>query len=153
MNNNAEIINALEALKSPEKEKMLLWYSDISKNGFFDTLGNEDLLQAAFSQYVKIKYPTVLYHHSPNEGKRGAFASWKIKLFIIRSMPDCMIYKPKFKENGIQHCGLAIELKYANNRVTELQKEVLEELKTAGWQTWVCSTLGNAISMLHNYMK
>lgn len=147
------MIETLESLPSPEREHMLQWYAHITGNGFFKNLGKEDLLQAAFSEYVRYKYPKVLYHHSPNEGRRGKFAQWLLKLFTVRSMPDCMFYAPKFKENGIKHCGLCIELKIKPNKLSANQQTVLQELEQAGWYQAVCYDLSSAITILNNYMK
>lgn len=133
---------------------MVLWYAVITKNGFFDSLGKEDILQASVAEYIRQKYPDVLFHHSPNEGKRGMFAQWKIKLFGVRSMPDVMIYKPRFKEDGkIRYCGCAIELKVKPNVLTSNQETVLQELEQVGWQQHVCYDFSGAVGVIDNYLN
>lgn len=159
MTKSRSILDTMESLPNGDREHMLLWYSTISRNSFFAPKGKhkgltgENLVQAAFSEYVGYKYPKVLYHHSPNEGDRKGFAKWLIELFTIRSIPDCMFYTPKFKENGIGSCGLAIELKYGSNKCSPKQEEVLEELAENGWSTYVCYDLSSAMTVLNNYMK
>lgn len=133
---------------------MVLWYSALLTNGFAKSLGKEDILQACVAEYVNQKYPDVLFHHSPNEGKRGKFAQWKIKLFVVRSMPDVMIYKPRFKADGkIRYCGCAIELKIKPNKLSDKQAEVLLELEQAGWQQNVCYDFSSAVRIIDNYLN
>ena len=77
------MIETLETLKEPFRSHLLGYYAKISRNpffkkfnkkGFIKKFGKENLLQSMVSEYIRYSYPDILFHHSPNEGKRGHFA-------------------------------------------------------------------------------
>lgn len=121
----------IEKITDPQfKQYLYLIYAKISRNPLFRFIKGEDHLQIWVSQYVAWKYPDVLCHHSPNEGKRGIFARWIVKLFIVQSMPDVMIYHHNKDHESV---GLAIELKWGRNKATVRQLECMKRLLKAGW--------------------
>ncbi len=141
----------IEAITDPEfKQHLYLIYAKISRNPLFKYIKGEDHLQIFVSQYVAFKYPDVLCHHSPNEGKRGIFARWIVQLFIVHSVPDVMIYH---YDNKCQYHGLAIELKVGNNKCTPKQMKCLEQLADAGWTVTVSKTFKHAKGCIDNHLK
>ena len=138
------------------QQHLYLIYAKISRNPLFKYITPEGHLQIFVSQYVKFKYPDVLCHHSPNEGKRGTFARWMLDLFIVKSVPDLMIYKPAFVDikDGTQHCyGLAIELKIKGGKLSDRQRECLEQLRSEGWMTYTLFTFDCAKKVIDTYLR
>ena len=147
----------IEAITDPQfKQHLYLIYAKISRNPLFKYIKDEGHLQIFVSQYVKFKYPDVLCHHSPNEGKRGNFARWMIDLFVVHSVPDVMIYKSSFilKDGNMEsHCGLAIELKVGANKPTARQEECMAKLYDAGWFVGVYNNFKEARILIDVYLK
>lgn len=88
--------------------------------------GEEDHLHIQVCNYLKFQYPNVLFHHSPNEGKRGYVQQAKIKAMGVKAgFPDLIIM--------FGGRNLALELKTEKGRPTTWQKKWMEELKDNGW--------------------
>ena len=139
------------------QQHLYLLYAKISLNPLFKYITPEGHLQIFVSQYVKFKYPNVLCHHSPNEGKRGIFARWMLDLFIVRSVPDVMIYhagsvKPK-GQTRYNFCGLAIELKIKGGKLTPRQSECLGQLSAADWYVHTLFTFDCAKKVIDEYLS
>ncbi len=147
----------IEAITDEDyKRHLYLIYAKICRNPLFKYLGPENHLQIFVSQYVKFAYPNVLCHHSPNEGKRGNFARWLIDLFIVRSIPDIMIYKQVDGSVGNCvgcYCGLAIELKVKGGKLTGRQQECLDQLEVAGWYVKTLFTFDCAKKLIDGYLQ
>lgn len=138
----------------PYQQYLYLLYAKISLNPLFKYITPEGHLQIFVSQYVKFKYPNVLCHHSPNEGKRGTFARWMLDLFIVKSVPDLMIYKPVYVEGWKnQCCGLAIELKIKGGKLTGRQQACLDQLEVAGWYAKTLFTFDCAKKVIDSYLR
>ena len=136
------------------QQHLYLLYAGISRNPLFKYITPEGHLQIFVSQYVKFKYPNVLCHHSPNEGKRGNFARWMLDLFIVRSVPDTMIYKSGWVgDKSLLYFGLAIELKVKGGKLTPRQAECLEQLSSAGWLTKTLFTFDCAKKVIDEYLR
>ena len=135
------------------QQHLYLLYASISRNPLFKYITPEGHLQIFVSQYVKFKYPNVLCHHSPNEGKRGNFARWMLDLFIVKSVPDTMIYKPSTDRYGILHYRLAIELKIKGGKLTPRQTECLDQLTLADWSTHTLFTFDCAKKVIDEYLR
>ena len=144
----------IEAITDPEfKQHLYLIYAKISRNPLFKYIKDEGHLQIFVSQYVKFKYPNVLCHHSPNEGKRGTFARWMIDLFVVHSVPDVMIYKSNMYVGGVRYEGLAIELKVGNNKATPRQEQCMKQLEDAGWFVGVYNNFKEASILIDVHLK
>ena len=134
------------------QQHLYLIYARISRNPLFKYITPEGHLQIFVSQYVKFKYPDVLCHHSPNEGKRGNFARWMLDLFIVRSVPDTMIYRTGYIGKAFYY-GLGIELKVKGGKVTDRQQECMNRLRGAGWHTETLFTFDCAKKVIDNYLR
>lgn len=118
-------------------------------NNFDKYFGNEDKLQHAVMQYVKAQYPKALIAHVPNEGRRTPFERYKVKyLGISKGIPDVLIFNPNKHYNG-----LAVELKFGNNKMTKHQKEWLNRLNLLNWKTDCCYTFHETKDLIDNYFK
>jgi hypothetical protein len=79
---------------------------------------HEENLQRTVCHYLNLQYPRVIYrsdyasglHLTPNQARIHA------SMQSGRAFPDLFIYEPKFI-NGVQYCGLAIELKREGTRI------------------------------------
>lgn len=90
---------------------------------------SEDNFQEIAVKWIKLQYPKVLVHHSPNGGKRNAKEAAKFKRMGTRAgCPDLMIYK-----QSPPYVGLAIELKVGANGTTPGQDSFMAELDENGW--------------------
>ena len=155
MSNNKFIWgDEIEAITDPQfKQHLYLIYAKISRNPLFKYIKDEGHLQIFVSQYVKFKYPNVLCHHSPNEGKRGTFARWMIGLFVVHAVPDIMIYA--IQQTGhdvIDSYGLAIELKVGRNKPTDRQVACMLQLDRAGWKTRTHVNFADAKNTIDAYL-
>ena len=131
-------LNLLETVK--EKIKL---------NPFDKYLTKEDKLQNSIMNYIKLKYPSILAAHIPNEGKRTPFERYKLKyLGVVAGMPDIMIFHKNSK-----YCGLAIELKVGYNKPTENQLSCLKRLKRANWRAEWSNDLDAVMILIDNYMN
>jgi hypothetical protein len=107
-------------------------------------MGREDKLLALLVKHLDFEYPSLLYCHVPNEGKRNPL---KAKLLGIRAgAPDVLIFEP----NG-KYVGLAIELKVGKNVLSPAQLGFLEQMRTKRWKTVVCYTIEEAVKELNDY--
>jgi hypothetical protein len=118
-------------------------------NPFYKYIGKEDHLHIQVTQYLNTQYPKVLWHHSPNEGKRSAFERFKTSVLGVKSgCPDILIFNPIHP-----FVGLAIELKIKPNKVSSNQKEFLANLLSCGWMTVVCYTFEETKHIIDEYFK
>lgn len=102
-------------------------------NPFEKYLGPEDHLHIQVCNYIKIQYPWIVIHHSPNEGKRSHFERYKFKrLHASSGFPDLILFCRKTKQ------VLVLELKAGNNKPTDNQLFYLELFNDIGIPaTWV----------------
>lgn len=118
-------------------------------NPFLKYLGAEDHLHIQVTQYLNTQYPKVLWHHSPNEGKRSAFERFKTSVLGVKSgCPDILIFTPIRP-----FVGLAIELKIKPNKVSPNQKEFLNQLLSCGWMTFVGFNFEETKHVIDEYLK
>ena len=104
--------------------------------------------QIAVADYLRAR--RVFFHHSPNEGKNEVQYIVKQKRLGMRvGFPDIIIFEPR----GNYH-GLAIELKREKGgRVSEAQKECLDELNARGYLAVVCRGFTEAKDVIDRYLK
>lgn len=111
----------------------------------------EDQLQKSCIKWFDLKYKKykLLMHSSPNGGKRNAAEAAKFKEMGTRAgFPDLIFLKPSKSFNF-----LAIELKTANGRQSEHQKEYQREFERIGAKYVVVRSLDEFISIIDEYMK
>jgi hypothetical protein len=110
---------------------------------------SEDNFQIACVAWLKLQYPKLLVHHSPNGGKRNGREAAKFKRMGTRSgCPDVMIYK-----QSPPYVGLAIELKRGKNGTTENQEKFMAELTENGWLCITVWTMDEFMRLVKGYMS
>ena len=129
---------------------------------FMDKLGPEEQAQAAVVNYLRLQYPQVLFHHSPQETHtKSKFQRWKNKVLGTRpGCPDLLIFyshiksiKDKYSELELRvFMGLAIEMKHGRNKLTAEQSMFMEQLNDDGWFCEVCYSSAEAIEVIDNYL-
>lgn len=97
-----------------------------------------------------LRYKGVVFNHSPNEGKREVQYIAQLKAMGMRSgFPDFFIYEAR----GGYH-GLAIELKRVKGgRVSDAQKQCLQELNDRGYKAEVARGFDEARQIIDDYLK
>lgn len=86
----------------------------------------------------------VLWTHVPNEGKRSGRAGATLQhKGMKRGIPDILIF-----EAMDRYIGIAIELKYGSNKLTQEQEVWLQRLSDRHWLTGVCKSMNEVIDML-----
>lgn len=114
---------------------------------------SEDTEQLLVIKYLKTT--DLLYHHSPNGGKRHIKTAKRLKaLGCSAGFPDLLIFsKPKnlqYKDKA----GLAIELKKVGTaRPTVHQKRWLNDLARNGWISAVCHGHDAAIELINEVYR
>lgn len=97
----------------------------------------------------------ILFLHSPNEitnlkqdNKSFAFRNFRYQQGVSKGVPDILI----FNNNKYFH-GLAIELKYKNNKPTEAQYLWLKDLEDQNWfGTWL-NNFENFVFLVETYLN
>jgi hypothetical protein len=118
-------------------------------SGYKKFLGPEDKLQIAVNAYLTAAYPTALFCHVPNEGKRSPFERYKFKeLGGKAGVPDLLVFTPSKQYNG-----LAIELKAGKNKATKAQQEWLDNLTNNGWASYCLRDFDTIKQTIDKYFK
>lgn len=118
-------------------------------NPYYKYLGAEDKIQASIVQYLEYKHPDILFFHPTNEGKRTTFERFKAKLLGIKSgVSDIIIL-----DSSSGYNGMAMEVKSEKGKLTENQKNFLEQCEKRNYYTCVVYSLEEAISHLDFYFK
>ena len=87
--------------------------------------------------------------HIPNGGSRNKIEAHNLKLQGVKAgVPDLFYPLPNKKYHG-----LFIEMKYGNNKPTELQKEWIEYLNSVGYLAVVCYSADEAFDVLNKYFE
>lgn len=116
-------------------------------NPFLKFMKEEDRLHNAICLYICTQHPKALFTHPANEGRRTPFDRFKIKYLHMKAgVPDLLIFAPTEK-----HCGLALEVKSSDGRLTENQKEWRQKLTDNGWLYCMVRTLDSGISVIDDY--
>lgn len=104
----------------------------------------EDQEQAVLVDWLR--WNRILFHHSPNGGKRNIVTAARLKrLGTSAGFPDIMI----FDQSYCSAPGVAIELKRRRHGKTSSSQEYwLKELERRGWIVKVCKGADEAISFL-----
>jgi len=81
----------------------------------------------------------LLWCHVPNGGKRSKGEAGKLKAHGQKAgVPDCLIFNAPTNPDYYNACGLAIELKRKDGKLTRYQKHWLSALQRNGWIAAVC---------------
>jgi hypothetical protein len=106
--------------------------------------------QVKLANYLDMK--GYLWCHVPNGGNRDAKTGRKMKMQGVKpGVPDVLIFDDPTSEYTMNFSGIAIELKKANGKpsdVRESQKEWLKALEWRNWQTKIAFGADDAIEWL-----
>lgn len=103
--------------------------------------------QVTVIQYCQLNH--ILCNHTPNEGKRSIQEGRKLKeMGLSPGFPDISILEPKGKYHGFY-----IEMKRKGNKLSEVQKTWLNELRARGYATALCYSADDAIKLIEKYMR
>lgn len=108
----------------------------------------EQQMQNKVANYLRLRYPSLLWTISPAGLVRGASMAVLMKRMGYRNgTPDIIIFEPK----GIWH-GLFIELKAIKGTISDEQREFLATASGLKYATAVCWSYEEAIQTVDNYM-
>ena len=106
------------------------------------------LFQWAKAQSAKHPQLTMMFA-IPNGGQRNIVTATKLKAEGVKSgVPDIMLAFPSKHAHG-----LFIELKSANGKVSENQREWLGALSSSGYQCNVCYSFDEAKKVIEEYLQ
>lgn len=106
-------------------------------NPYMKFLTAEDHLQHQVIIWCKLN--KIVYHHSPNEGRRTAFEQFKFK-YVGSDEGFIDLIFPKLI--------LVIELKIKPNKPTPAQNDWLQFFESIGWTAKVCYNFEDAIEQI-----
>ncbi len=115
-------------------------------------------LQKQCVRYLALQYPHVLFHHSPNEGKRTpAYWNWLKALGTKPGFPDLIIFESRKVKNSaypqIEYKGLIIELKIGRAIPTENQAFLLKQFKDRGYYCWILNNYDAFKKVVDDYLR
>ena len=118
-------------------------------NPYEKYLGGEDKLQRAIINYLQMQYPDAIFTHPMNEGKRTKFEQYKMKYLGAKpGIPDLLIFTP-----NAHFSGLAVELKYKYNKLTDNQKKWLKWLENCKWAVYWTNDFDDCVNVIDKYFK
>jgi len=128
-------------------------------NPFYKYLTKEQREHVSIVNYLKYKYPNLIWWHTMNEGKRTPYERFLFGVMgAKKSVPDFVILEPK---NGYN--GMLLELKAEGEKITKKdgkplkdkteQIQFLEACKAKGYYTVMVAGFDNAIKEINNYLK
>lgn len=111
---------------------------------------DEQIVVFNWAQMMEGRYPELaLLHHIPNGGKRSMSEAVRFKREGVKAgVPDICLPVPRGKYHG-----LYVEMKAADGRVSEYQKEWLSKLTAQGYFTAVCFGAQSAIDTITRYLS
>jgi hypothetical protein len=110
-------------------------------------VGKEDDFQKSVCYFLNAQ--KLLFHHSPNGGKRNLFEAIKFKKMGVKAgFPDIAIYEPFGKYHG-----LMIELKVKGGEPTKHQLKWLELLEKKGYMVAICYSLDSVIELIQQLIN
>ena len=124
-------------------------------------------LQAQVADYIRLKYPSVIFHSDFGSGIKltmGQAIRQKRLNGGRRSWPDMFIAEPKLCGDGDMHAGLFIELKKAGTRIYKKdgtlvsnahiceQFDMLEQLRRRGYMAEFACGFDEAKKIIDEYL-
>lgn len=115
----------------------------------FSSEEKEQIMLFQWAEIAAYNYPELkTMYHVPNEGKRSKISGSRFKQMGLRSgVPDIIL---PVAHGG--YIGLAIEMKYGRNTLTDNQRKWLDMLKKAGHMTAVCYSFDEAKNVILKYL-
>lgn len=108
----------------------------------------EQKIQTSVANYIRLKYPRLLWTISPAGLVRGASMAVLMKrMGYMNGTPDIIIFEPR----GVFH-GLFIELKAPGGTTSDEQIKFLAQASFLKYATAVCYSYAEAIGTIARYM-
>lgn len=105
----------------------------------------EDEFQKQVAKHLWHQYPSLLWWHTPNGGKRTKAQAGIFKAMGVRAgVADIVL----FWLEGIETCMAAIELKVGKNNLEDSQKQFRNDWLNAGGHYAICRDLDEVIEWL-----
>ena len=119
----------------------------MKRNPFDKFIKGETAIHFAVAEYLQYQYPSVMFHHSPNESRRTPFERFLIsKMGVSAGYPDFIIYYKDY--------SFALELKHKNNVPTEAQIKWLKKFRSMrNGFSCVAWTVDIAIKFVDSFLK
>jgi VRR-NUC domain len=109
----------------------------------------ESDIQELVIDYIKLKYPSVLYCASAGGMRTSMRQAIKMKRTGYRKgFPDLQIMHPT-----ILHHGLFIEIKTLKGQASPEQKEWRDQLNERGYKAVICKGLDACLKAIDDYMN
>jgi hypothetical protein len=109
---------------------------------------HESDMQIKVASWIKTNYPDCLFTIAPNDIKMKIYQAKILKQRGYRKgTSDFLIFEPR----GIYH-GFFLELKTAEGKVSEEQKNFLMQANDRGYMISVARCYDEAIYKIHNYL-
>jgi hypothetical protein len=110
---------------------------------------SESKLQQACVRWFRYQYPDILIFAIPNGGQRNKVTASILKAEgVLAGVPDLFIANP-----NATHSGLFIEMKFGNNKPTQLQRETMTKLQDSGYDAVVCCSFDGFVEAVENYIN
>lgn len=109
----------------------------------------ETNIQVAIVNYIKWKYPHVLFTIAPSGMKLPGYVGAMLKAMGYRAgTPDLLIFEPR----GTYH-GLLLEVKTEEGKLTKPQVEFMDKADQKGYKTYCCYGYNAAIDAFEMYLN
>lgn len=109
----------------------------------------ETRIQVAVVNYIRYKYPRVLFTIAPSGMKLPIHVARMLKAMGYQAgTPDLLIFEP-----GRGYHGLMIELKTPSGKTSQLQEGFLNNLHIRGYYVCVAKGYDEAIGHIDEYFK
>ena len=125
----------------------------------------ETRIQVAVANYLKYKWPDVLFTIAPSGNKLAYKKGAQFKAMGYKAgTPDLMVFEPRQQffqsfpscsgpgEMRIWH-GLFLELKTENGKLQDSQKDFIKALDARNYVAQVCYGYNKAIAALEGYLE
>lgn len=109
----------------------------------------EAKLTESVVQFIRYKYPKIVFFHVPNESKSKVQYYVKLKRMGVRSGVSDLLFLNKSKI----YDGLALELKWGKNKLSESQIAFLKDVQAINWATGVAYSFDEAHGIIDKYFN
>lgn len=114
----------------------------------------EDALQIAVANYIKLKYPNLLWTASSNASiKLNYKTANRLKAMgYVPGSPDIVIYEARWIGGTSLH-GLHLELKSAKGEQSQAQREWARKAIEKGYGYYIARSFEEAQQIIDDYMR
>ena len=109
---------------------------------------DEQEIQMMVVQYIRLKYPKILFTCAPAYAKSARQGSLNKRMGYLKGWPDIFIAYPS---NG--YYGLFIEFKTEKGKIQPEQEKIKNKLSDLGYKAVICRGYDEAVFVLDNYLK